>query len=576
MKIRKYIAIMFLALTASYTFTACNDDETLGEAPRLFRPVASLETQSNTVVVTWDNIKGATNYDLKLYRVTGTDKTTGESIYEFYTEASCESSPYTFKDLNWDEKYMVKISCNSASKESEVYTTTDASINYISKITSSKSIDNATRISWDEGGAIIKVIKVTTDVEGVEPRFVPVSESEYESGYVDIYDLTPETQYTFYAYSDEEIQNNDTYAGKISGKTSIAANYDEMFGAGNWIDLRNHSDEEAESYLTNSQFWKETTENMGVILKGGLDYKMSGASFDKSITFMTGPTLESNARIVLQNAIGIGKGVTIDKIQFINVDIYSKSAIDIDENGKTFVEYNTAKGFGGLQIINVNGSGSTVNKLLFQGCRIEGYRGIVRGQADSDNFINVTFDGCTINGIGDQGVVTSTNKKGDWKTVTFNNCTITNIVILCDFRSSASELTIDITNCTFCYAPIETTVNANAPLFRLSKNAVKLNINKTLFGPSMASDKNAGEVVMTYTAGAKGSIFTDASAAQINVALSFKTNFTWTAIGDKTYPIDGLLELSFDENTLWQGPEKGDYKIIGNIGESGIGASKWQ
>ena len=167
MKIRKYIAIMFLALTASYTFTACNDDETLGEAPRLFRPVASLETQNNTVVVTWDNIKGATNYDLKLYRVTGTDKTTGESIYEFYTEASCESSPYTFKDLNWDEKYMVKISCNSASKESEVYTTTDASINYISKITSSKSIDNATRISWDEGGAIIKVIKVTTDVEGV-------------------------------------------------------------------------------------------------------------------------------------------------------------------------------------------------------------------------------------------------------------------------------------------------------------------------------------------------------------------------------------------------------------------------
>ena len=46
-----------------------------------------------------------------------------------------------------------------------------------------------------------------------------------------------------------------------------------MFGAGNWIDLRNHSDEEAESYLTNSQFWKETTENMGVILKGALTTK---------------------------------------------------------------------------------------------------------------------------------------------------------------------------------------------------------------------------------------------------------------------------------------------------------------
>ncbi|WP_303208717.1 fibronectin type III domain-containing protein [Bacteroides oleiciplenus] len=574
MKIKKYIAMMFLALTASYTFTACDDDDTLGEAPRLFRPVASLESQSNTIVVTWENIKGATNYDLDLYRVTGTDKTTGESIYEFYTKASCESSPYTFEDLNWDEKYMVKIKCNSANKESEEYKTSEASVNYISKITSSKSIDNATRISWDEGGTTIKVIKVVTDEEGVEPRLVPVSESQYEEGYVDIYDLTPATQYTFYAYSDKEVLNNSTYAGKISGKTSTAANFDELFGEGNWIDLRNHSDEEAESILSDSEFWKQTTENMGIILKGNFDYKMNGASFDKSITFMTGPTLGSNARIVLQSAIGIGKGVTIDKIQFMNVDIYSKSAIEI-KDGKTFVEYNTAKGFGGMQIINVNGTGSTVNKLLFQGCRLEGYRGVVRGQADSDNFINVTFDGCTINGIGDQGVVTSNNKKGDWRTVTFNDCTITNIVMLCDFRSSAGELTLDITNCTFCYAPIETTANANTPLFRLSKNAVKMNISKTLFGPSMATVKSEGNDVTTYTAGEKGSIFTDASAAQINVSQSFKTNFEWTSINDKTYPIDGLLELKFDEKALWQAPDKGDYKVVGAI-ESGIGASKWQ
>ena len=574
MKIKKYIAMMFLALTASYTFTACDDDDTLGEAPRLFRPVASLESQSNTIVVTWENIKGATNYDLDLYRVTGTDKTTGESIYEFYTKASCESSPYTFEDLNWDEKYMVKIKCNSANKESEEYKTSEASVNYISKITSSKSIDNATRISWDEGGTTIKVIKVVTDEEGVEPRLVPVSESQYEEGYVDIYDLTPATQYTFYAYSDKEVLNNSTYAGKISGKTSTAANFDELFGEGNWIDLRNHSDEEAESILSDSEFWKQTTENMGIILKGNFDYKMNGASFDKSITFMTGPTLGSNARIVLQSAIGIGKGVTIDKIQFMNVDIYSKSAIEI-KDGKTFVEYNTAKGFGGMQIINVNGTGSTVNKLLFQGCRLEGYRGVVRGQADSDNFINVTFDGCTINGIGDQGVVTSNNKKGDWRTVTFNDCTITNIVMLCDFRSSAGELTLDITNCTFCYAPIETTANANTPLFRLSKNAVKMNISKTLFGPSMATVKSEGNDVTTYTAGEKGSIFTDASAAQINVSQSFKTTFEWTSINDKTYPIDGLLELKFDEKALWQAPDKGDYKVVGAI-ESGIGASKWQ
>ena len=50
MKIKKYTLIpqhyyktMFLALAASYIFTACSDDDSLGEAPRLFRPVTSLE-----------------------------------------------------------------------------------------------------------------------------------------------------------------------------------------------------------------------------------------------------------------------------------------------------------------------------------------------------------------------------------------------------------------------------------------------------------------------------------------------------------------------------------------------------
>ena len=94
----------------------------------------------------------------------------------------------------------------------------------------------------------------------------------------------------------------------------------------------------------------------------------------------------------------------------------------------------------------------------------------------------------------------------------------------------------------------------------------------------MATEGSAGSKIKTYTAGTAGSLFLNASAALVSTSQSFKTNFKWTELGEAktTYPIDGLIELSFDEKALWQGPEKGDYKIIGNIGESGIGASKWQ
>lgn len=576
MKFNKYIAIALLALSSSSLFTACDDDDALGEAPRLFRPVATLESQNNDIVVTWENIKGASSYELELYRVTDTDAVTGENTYELYTQANCESSPYTFENLNWDEKYMVKIKCASSNKESDYYTTTDVNVNYISKITNSKAIDNAVRISWDQGGSIIRGIKAIPATEGMEPFTVAVSEAEYNRGYVDIFGLTPETQYTFQAFSSSNLEemNNSTYAGRVNEKTTAAANYDEQFGAGNWMDLRNTPDEEATELLTTDEFWAQTQEGMGIILKGGFDYKME-ATLNKSVSFITGPTLGDNARIVLQGAVKVDKNLTIEKIEFTNVNIYSKKAIAIDEEGKTFVETNKDKGFGGMQVINASGTGTTVNLIQFTNCQLEGFRALVRTQKNNDTFKNVVFEGCTINGVGDQGAVTTTNNAGNWENVSFKDCTLTNVVMLCDFRKTAGNLTVNIENCTFCYAPMEIKKNSN-PMFRLgSNNNVTLNISKTLFGPSMATKDGGGSEVHTYTAGTNGSIYMDNAGAPANVSHSFKTNFAWTDLEGKTYPLNNLTELSMDENSLWQNPSQGDFKVIGAIGESGIGASRW-
>ena len=148
--------------------------------------------------------------------------------------------------------------------------------------------------------------------------------------------------------------------------------------------------------------------------------------------------------------------------------------------------------------------------------------------------------------------------------------------MLCDLRATAEPVTMNVKNCTFCYAPIETTANANTPLFRFGSNAATLNVQNTLFGPSMQTTGSGGDEIVTYNAGTAGSIFLNGPEVLVSVAKSFKTNVTWTLINETAYPLDGLSELSMDETKLWQAPAEGDFKLIGNIGETGIGDSRWQ
>lgn len=571
MKLNKIFAMTLLAALTLGGMSSCSDDDNLGEAPRLFRPVASLETSNNTIKATWDNIAGATEYKLQLFRVSGTDEA-GENIYEQVAEAICQGSPYTFTDLAWDEKYHVAISCNNASKASGVYTTDDVNVTYISSLTGSKLIDNAARLSWKTDGDVIKAI-VATPIAGGESQTFTVKNAAYEAGYMDIYGLQPETAYTFTAYKDSETFNNDTYAGKTTGTTKASVDFDEKFGAGMWIDIRDWDLTGHADTLQKAEFWANVQDGMTVILRGEQQYKVNNAvAFDRSVTFITGPTLGSNAQFVSSGGLTCAKGVTIEKLKFEDIDFISDKALN-DESYA--IATCTDKGFGGRQVFNNNGTNSTVKELIFKNCTMTGYRAIVRAQNANDAIHSVSLNGCIINGVGDQGVVTTTNKAADWKTINIENCTITNIVMLCDLRATAEPVTMNVKNCTFCYAPIETTANANTPLFRFGSNAATLNIQNTLFGPSMQTTGSAGDEIATYNAGTAGSIFLNGPEVLVSVAKSFKTNFVWTPINEATYPLEGLSELSMDETKLWQAPAEGDFKVIGNIGEAGIGDSRW-
>lgn len=593
MKLKNYMAIMLLAATTTGFLSSCSDDDNLGDAPRLFRPVASLVTSNNTITASWDNIAGATQYSLTLYRVTGTDEA-GENTYETVKTATCESSPFTFDDLAWDEKYKVDISCSGANISSKTYTTNDVNVAYPTTLKSVKTIDNAARVTWDNGKkeddpadteegttsevTVIKAI-VAIPVDGGERVVKTINSATFEQGQTDIIGLSPQTKYYFVAYTtnDENEFNNSTYAGRLSGTTSTPKDFDTEYGAGMWLDIRGYDEKQAKDTLKTDEFWAQVSDGMTIILRGDFDYKVNNSHpIDKSVRFVTASTLGNNARFISSGGLTLAKNVTVDFLEFVNVDFISDKALP---GGGNEIATNTDKGFGGRQVFNINGTGSTLKKLSFKGSKIEGYRAVVRAQAATDGIQEIVVDKCIINGIGDQGVFTTNNKAADFQKVTLKNSTITNIVMLCDFRGSKGNLDLNIQNCTFCYAPIETTANANTPLMRINgnSNTVTVNVENTLFGPSMYTG-GGGSDITTYKAGEKGSIFLNPSETTLaSVSKSFKTNFGWTEVGANltTYPLDGLQELNFDEKTLWSAPEKGEFKVIGNIGEDGIGDPRW-
>ena len=577
MKLKNILAIMLLAATTTGFLSSCSDKATDSQAPRLFRPVASLVTSNNSVTASWDNISGATQYNLTLYRVTGQDEA-GENIYEAVSTGSCESSPYTFEDLAWDEKYRVEISCSGNNIESKTYTTSDVNVAYPTSLKSSpKTIDNAARITWDLNGDQIKTIVATPEDGEGDPVIVTLSDAQYEAGQIDIMGLEAGTKYIFTAYSDKEELSNSTYVGKVTATTSKPIDFDEAYGAGKWLDIREYDENMAKDTLKTPEFWEQVSDGMTIILRGDFDYKVNNSQpFDKSVRFVTASTLGNNARFVSSGGLTLAKGVTIDFIEFVNVDFISDKAMP---KGGNEIATNTDKGFGGRQVFNISGTNSTLKKISFKGCKIEGYRAMVRAQKATDGVQEIEVDNCIINGIGDQGVFTTTNTAADFQKITLKNSTITNIVMLCDLRNSKGDLEFNIENCTFCYAPIETTANASTPMFRINgnKNTVKLNVQNTLFGPSMYTG-GGGASITTYKAGEKGSIFLNGSETTLaSVSKSFKTNFTWTEVGTNptTYPLDGLQELSVDETGLWSAPASGEFKLITSVGEDGIGDPRW-
>lgn len=561
--------LFLMAVTTGMTLSSCSSDNNLPAADALFRPVLTEnnniehgldENLSPYMIVTWDNFTDATQYVISAVANDGSDSqiiTTDTTVCQF-------------NNLQYDKEYNISIHCENtttglASKDFTLTTTTLDYPTKLASISTSDVIDTQVRIKWSD--VAYDRLDIFKDSSDELVTTIELTDEDNKAGNIIIRNLDPSTSYRVLAYSEDE------YLGKKRFTTTSEENYgDDVV-----IDLRSLTEEESAKYITTDLITADIEanpdKNITYVLQGGVKYTISSLTipaYAKRLKFVTGLTLAGNAEFINSSAITVAKGVEIEAIEFEKIHFYAG-------NGEEDVKTNTKKAFSSKQVFNINGTGTTVKSLSFKSCRVDNYRAVVRGQTVNDHIQNTVFDDCIINGIGDQGVITNADKGGDFQSMKATNCTFTNIVMFADLRKTKGAVTMDFENCTFCYAPMETTANANTPLFRFGSNNVTLNIKKTFFGPSMFTKDGKGADLTTFKAGENGSILLNASKTTVNVENSYKTDFTYTPFGETAtiYPIEGLTESKLSETGLWKAPAEGIFNVIGKLDETGIGDARW-
>ena len=554
MNLLKLMTVGCLLSCFSGLMTSCSDDDDAGSKV-LLRPVTAMEIVQNKAYLSWKSVEGATEYIVEVYKVV--DK--GEELYKTETVPGDRSSCVI--DLDWEENYKFKVKCEGNGRLSGYWETEVTGILYRPlsiELGEARTIDTQALISWTPNDTVV-ITALTAVPMGLETvnsqdiKVYNVSSEEYLAGSKIIDDLTPETSYRVSLYSGEE-QNSDTYQARIEVKTAVTENLDEDYGTANRIDLRN---EAFDPDYFNKLDWNSLAEGTTFVLPAGKTYVLNSGEtvieFAHSVHFVTPQTLEDYPTFSFDNAFRIVEGGVVDKVTFKRINLRaSKSLSEVADNSLS-----------GKQVICPESDVFLINTIDFTNCYIENFRSIVRSKKATGNVGAIAFKECTINAIGNQGIVSTDGKNGNYiNDVSFDECTITNICGIADLRNSSSGKSISITNTTFCYAPME-----NSFLFRVDPS-IAVKIENCVFGGSMKID---GKLPKLNELGSGGQDdytgvypFSSVNSFQANDRTSSKGNL-------------GLSDSKMSTTTLFTAPGTNNFKLNELFtGCSSVGASKWR
>lgn len=554
MNLLKLMTVGCLLSCFSGLMTSCSDDDDAGSKV-LLRPVTAMEIVQNKAYLSWKSVEGATEYIVEVYKVV--DK--GEELYKTETVPGDRSSCVI--DLDWEENYKFKVKCEGNGRLSGYWETEVTGILYRPlsiELGEARTIDTQALISWTPNDTVV-ITALTAVPMGLETvnsqdiKVYNVSSEEYLAGSKIIDDLTPETSYRVSLYSGEE-QNSDTYQARIEVKTAVTENLDEDYGTANRIDLRN---EAFDPDYFNKLDWNSLAEGTTFVLPAGKTYVLNSGEtvieFAHSVHFVTPQTLKDYPTFSFDNAFRIVEGGVVDKVTFKRINLRaSKSLSEVADNSLS-----------GKQVICPESDVFLINTIDFTNCYIENFRSIVRSKKATGNVGAIAFKECTINAIGNQGIVSTDGKNGNYiNDVSFDECTITNICGIADLRNSSSGKSISITNTTFCYAPME-----NSFLFRVDPS-IAVKIENCVFGGSMKID---GKLPKFNELGSGGQDdytgvypFSSVNSFQANDRTSSKGNL-------------GLSDSKMSTTTLFTAPGTNNFKLNELFtGCSSVGASKWR
>ncbi|RZK68735.1 MAG: DUF4957 domain-containing protein, partial [Pedobacter sp.] len=336
-------AIFYFILLALTGVIACKRDESLGNAPRLFRPTIKGEilTDSNTVKVSWQKIKEASNYTLQLSR--DTFKTIDVSI-------DLDSNATIVEDLKWHQLYQIQIRANApdSAKNSKFGYLGATKTPRFPTILLPATINDVTEASaivrWTASGNPVTELRVLSGPAGTLIQTVSLTDTDRSNQYKVIAGLTPATSYYVELYSGSALRGYNTYVTKAPFSGEI-------------IDLRGISNRP--SVLQDTLAF--ATSGSTIIVKKGFVYTINqNVNFSKTVTIMSGDDLliQEPAQILLTGNLNFQAGASIDSISFVNVHLKG-----VDPTGSYIFNPNT----------NAN-----ISKLKFSNCKIEQVRGGIR------------------------------------------------------------------------------------------------------------------------------------------------------------------------------------------------------
>lgn len=554
MNLMKLMTVSLLLSCFSALSAGCSDNDDSGSAV-LLRPVTTMEVVQNRAYLTWKSVEGATEYVIEVYRVT--DK--GDELYKTETVPAGQSSCVI--ELEWEENYKFKVKCVGDGKLSGYWETEVTGILYRPlsiELKEARAIDTSALIAWEPNDTVVitALTAVPAEMEGgmqQETKVYQVSSEEYLSGSKIIGDLSPETAYRINLYSGEE-QTSDTYQARVEIKTEATENLDADYGTANRVDLRN---EAFDPDYFNKLDWNSLAEGTTFILPAGKTYVLNSGEtvieFAHSVHFVTPQTLETYPTFSFENAFRVVEGGMIDKITFKRINL---------EAAKSLSEA-TDNGLSGKQVICPESDAFLINTVDFTNCHIENFRSVVRSKKAGGSIGAVSFKECTLNAIGNQGIVSTDGKNGNYiNNVSFDECTVTNICGIADLRNSGSGKNISITNTTFCYAPME-----NSFLFRVDPS-ITVRIENCVFGGSMKIDGKLPKFNELGTGGQDD--YT--GVYRFSPVNSFQSSDHSSSKGSL-----GLSDSKMSTANLFTDPGNGNFKLNELFeGCSSVGASKWR